>query len=347
MNPPESSSASFSSAFIYDSFEKTPSCHSVALVALPGGDVLAVWFAGQKEYSPDSAHYTSRWSKETGTWSPVSLLWDVPDRQAGNPRLCFDQKGLLWAILPVNYGKWCNGGGRFYYRTSADCGKTWSDPVARPELDLLLGKNKPLLLENGEMLIPVDHELDKTSAVLTLNPEMDEWTLGETISLPNNARCLQPALVQISDNRLLAFLRSDTPRIWKTVSSDNGKTWGSPEETELRHNDSGVDVVRLQSGRMLLVFNDVADREIRTPLSMAVSEDEGRTWSKPVVLDDADGDFCYPAVIQTADGTIHVAYTYFLGNPQRVRIETGAGGTHMKHVWFTEAELLATLQKEG
>ena len=27
----------FRSSFIYDSFEKTPSCHSIALVALPGG----------------------------------------------------------------------------------------------------------------------------------------------------------------------------------------------------------------------------------------------------------------------------------------------------------------------
>ena len=335
----------FRSSFIYDSFEKTPSCHSIALVALPGGDVFSAWFGGQKEFSPDSAHYCAWWSKKTESWSPVSLLWDVPEKQAGNPRLCFDQTGLLWAILPINDGKWCNGGGKFYCRASADQGATWSDPVHYPELDLLLGKNKPLLLPSGEMLIPVDHELDKTSSILRFTPATDQWRLGETICLPNGARCLQPALVPISDNRLLAFLRSDTPRIWKTISSDGGRSWGNPQETDLRHNDSGVDVVRLQSGRILLVFNDVADREIRTPLSMAVSEDEGETWSTPVVLDDADGDFSYPAVIQSGDGTIHVAYTYFQGNPRRVRQETGAGGTHMKHVRFTEDELMAVVKK--
>lgn len=339
------STTPFNCTFIYDSFQKTPSCHSVALVALPGGDVLSVWFAGQKEFSPDSAHYTSQWSKQTKTWGPVSLLWDVPEKQAGNPRLCFDRTGVLWAILPVNDGKWCNGGGKFYYRTSADQGKTWSEPVHKPELDLLLGKNKPLLLENGEMLIPVDHELDKTSAVLVLDPSTEQWTLGETIRLPNDARCLQPSLVEIRGNRLLAFLRSDTPRIWRTVSGDNGRTWGDPQETALKHNDSGVDAVRLNSGRLLLVFNDVDDREIRTPLSMAVSDDEGETWSKPIVLEDADGDFSYPAVIQSDDGLIHVAYTYFLGNPRRVRQQTGAGGTHLKHVRFTEDELLSVLRE--
>lgn len=268
----------------------------------------------------------------------------MPGCAAGNPRLCFDPSGLLWAILPINDGKWCNGGGKFYYRTSADQGKTWSTPVHKPELDLLLGKNKPLLLENGEILIPVDHELNKTSEILVLNPAQRQWSRGKIISLPNKARCLQPSVVKTSDGRLLAFLRSDTPRIWKTVSSDNGRTWGFPEETALRHNDSGVDAIRLQSGRLLLVFNDVADREIRTPLSMALSDDDGATWSKPIVLDEADGDFSYPAVIQAEDGTIHIAYTWFLGNPRRVRFETGAGGTHLKHVRLTENELVEALK---
>lgn len=335
----------FRTAFIYDRFEKTPSCHSVALVSLPDNDIFAVWFGGQKEYSPDSAHYCARWSHETKIWGDVALLWDVPDLQAGNPRLCFDRNGLLWAILPINDGKWCNGGGKFYYRVSSDGGKTWSDPVHKPEFDLLLGKNKPLLMETGKILIPVDHEINKTSAVLAFDPAKDRWELGNTIRLPNHARCLQPALVQISGGRLLAFLRSDTPRIWKTVSNDGGRTWVNPSATDLRHNDSGLDVVRLQSGRLILVFNDVDDREVRTPLSMAVSEDEGETWSRPIVLDDADGDFSYPAIIQSGEGVIHLAYTYFLGERRRVRQQTGAGGSHLKHIWFTEEELLAVLAR--
>ena len=48
----------------------------------------------------------------------------------------------------------------------------------------------------------------------------------------------------------------------------------------------------------------------RTPLSLAISEDNGKTW--PYVRDvvhEENERFCYPEIIQAADGTIYVSYT--------------------------------------
>jgi predicted neuraminidase len=63
----------------------------------------------------------------------------------------------------------------------------------------------------------------------------------------------------------------------------------------------------------------------RTPLVVGVSDDEGATWRIARVLEDAPGEYSYPAVIQGSDGAVHILYTH-----QRTR---------MKHVRLEESEL--------
>jgi predicted neuraminidase len=49
---------------------------------------------------------------------------------------------------------------------------------------------------------------------------------------------------------------------------------------------------------------------LRTPLSVALSTDEGATWRTPVSLEANPGEYSYPCVIETSDGMIHVTYTF-------------------------------------
>jgi predicted neuraminidase len=49
----------------------------------------------------------------------------------------------------------------------------------------------------------------------------------------------------------------------------------------------------------------------RARLSVWRSTDEGRTWPERRPIEDtAGGSFSYPSVIQTADGLVHVSYSY-------------------------------------
>jgi predicted neuraminidase len=48
----------------------------------------------------------------------------------------------------------------------------------------------------------------------------------------------------------------------------------------------------------------------RSPLNVAQSSDHGRTWTPVLVLEDTRGEFSYPAVIQSADGLVHITYTW-------------------------------------
>ena len=75
-------------------------------------------------------------------------------------------------------------------------------------------------------------------------------------------------------------------------------------------------------GRHLLVYNHTASS--RSPLNVAVSKD-GLEWQAALVLESERGEFSYPAVIQTADGLVHVTYTW-----KRLRV---------KHVVIDPAKL--------
>jgi alpha-L-rhamnosidase len=107
---------------------------------------------------------------------------------------------------------------------------------------------------------------------------------------------------------LLALFRTGVGRIWKSYSSDRGDTWTEPVETELLNNESGIDLARLPNGHLVLAFNDT-DRG-RTPLNLAISTDDGETWPHRMVVEDAPGEYSYPAVITARDGTIHLLYTH-------------------------------------
>jgi len=72
--------------------------------------------------------------------------------------------------------------------------------------------------------------------------------------------------------------------------------------------DAGITMTRLANGHAVVVFND--SELHRTPLSIARSLDEGRTWETPLHLESNPGEYSYPCVNQTSDGKIHVTYTY-------------------------------------
>jgi predicted neuraminidase len=108
-------------------------------------------------------------------------------------------------------------------------------------------------------------------------------------------------------------------------SSDEGLHWGPVGQLELPNPGSGLDALRLASGAWLLVYNDSTTH--RHSLAVSLSDDEGHRWRWTRHLEQQPaGDFHYPAVVQGADGRIHVVYSYFV--PE---------GKSMKHAAFTEA----------
>ncbi len=96
--------------------------------------------------------------------------------------------------------------------------------------------------------------------------------------------------------------------ICQAESRDNGLTWSSAKPAALPHPNSGIDGVRAAKGALYLVYNHT--RIGRSPLNVARSTDNGKSWHMVATLESQAGEFSYPAIIEAQDGRLHVTYTY-------------------------------------
>jgi predicted neuraminidase len=137
------------------------------------------------------------------------------------------------------------------------------------------------------------------------------WTASPPVNDGQKIGAIQPSILQYDNNRLQAIGRTRSDGIFQIWSEDRGKTWGEMSLTTLPNPSSGTDAVTLADGRQLLVYNHNPHYKVgRSPLNVALSDD-GKEWQAALVLEDEPkNQYSYPAVIQTADGKVHVAYTW-------------------------------------
>ena len=303
---------------IFDQQPAFPSAHCATIVELPAGDLLVAWFAGSYELAPDVAILCSRWEHRMRRWTPPQVLVNTPGHAEGQPVLFLAPDGVLWLFyVTVQEQDWTSA--LMKVRRSRDNGLTWSaSQVFRPELGLMF-RSRPLVLDNGDILLPIYDEKTWQSLFMLSSDGGRTWSTHGPITTP--AGNIHPVVVPLSDGRLLCYMRTGGSGgyIWASTSEDGGRTWSTPWATQLPNPNSGIDLIRLKSGELLLAFNDTFRG--RTPLNVALSTDEGRTWSYEQVIEDAEGEYSYPALLQTHDGLIHLVYTN-----NRVNI---------KHVVFT------------
>ena len=325
-----------------------PACHASSICEAPNGDLLACCYAGQQEGAPDQVILGARFDHESSKWLETKVWVDVAHRAAGNPRVFLGpEKDVVWLIAPINYGAaWCSGGTRLFMKRSYDNGHTWTDLELLIDEKGILGKNKPLI-HDSLCLLPVEKEDIWSAAFLRSEDGGETWKLTGDLGKDAGAHLIQPAVVMLANGTLMAYMRSQENFIFRSYSYDKGKTWSKSEATPLPNNNSGIDMVRLASGNLALVYNptklDSSHNKLapswptvmpvgfeawgaRTPLEITLSPDEGKNWPYTVTLEDSPGVFSYPAIIQSRDGMIHVTYTY-----QREAI---------RHVQMTEEEII-------
>ncbi|HEY3898555.1 MAG TPA: sialidase family protein [Chthoniobacter sp.] len=298
------------SEFIFES-APFPSCHASTIVETKSGFVAA-WFGGTREGAPDVGIWLSR--SLDGKWTaPVEVANGVhADSQrfaCFNPVLFQSPKGPL--LLFYKAGGHPNGWAG-YLKTSEDAGATWSAATTLPEGFVGPVKNKPVLLPDGSLLcgssIETAEKPSKWRVQFERTPDRGKtWTKTGFLNDGLNISAIQPSILFLGGDRLLAIGRTRQSHLFRIASDDGGKTWSEMTLTELPNPNSGTDAVTLRDGRHLLVYNHTTKG--RSPLNVAVSVD-GQTWQAALVLENEPGEYSYPAVIQAADGLVHVVYTW-------------------------------------
>jgi predicted neuraminidase len=285
----------------------TPACHATTIVEGRKG-LAAAWFGGTREGHPDVCIWLSR--QEGGKWLPAKevangVQADGTRHPCWNPVLFQPKSGPL--LLFYKVGPTCD---RWWgmLMTSADGGVTWSEAKRLPAGCIGPVKNKPVELADGRLLCPSSDELGGWTAHLEWTPDNGAtWT--RTPPLNKSAiGAIQPSLLLHQDGTLQAVGRTMQKRVFSLTSADQGKTWGAMTLLDLPNPNSGIDAVTLKDGRHLMVCNPV--EKGRSPLAVALSQ-EGQTWTTALTLEDMPkAEFSYPAVIQTADGKVHITYTW-------------------------------------
>ncbi|MBQ3287950.1 MAG: exo-alpha-sialidase [Kiritimatiellae bacterium] len=223
-------------------------------------------------------------------------------------------------------------------RVSTDEGETWSAPVkciddAHREY-YVMNNARAVQLSTGRIVLPL--------ALHRYNPKWKEqnmWCDIDPIGLVGCAwsddagatwriakefipaigsdgqrtGAQEPGLVELNDGRVMMYIRSDESVIRVSYSSDGCETWTSPVPGLGCAPDAPTAITKLPSGEWVMVYNDHWTREAlwsyRTPLVIAVSEDEGGTWDRFRAIEDdvCIRSCCYPSVRVYGDKLI-IAY---------------------------------------
>jgi predicted neuraminidase len=297
-----------------------PYKHPACVTELTSGDLYLVYYGGKGEYATDTAVFGSRLKKGSSTWTPPRAIARDPFRSVGNGVIWQAPDGLVWLFYVVRYGDtWSTS--RLQFKVSHDQAETWSDAsvLSLDEGDMV--RSRPIVLANGDYLLPIYHETghdpelvgpDSTSLFLRYRPATKSWTKTGAIRSPKGN--IQPAVVQLNDRDLVAYCRRGGDYDPKTIgyivraeSHDGGMTWSEGKDSAFANPNAAVELLKLKSGRLLLIFNDSMTR--RTPLTAAMSSDQDRTWPIRRNICTGDRDFGYPSAFQGRDSRIHLVFT--------------------------------------
>ncbi|MHB0876414.1 MAG: sialidase family protein [Anaerolineae bacterium] len=289
---------------VFNCNHRWPTCHCASVAQAADGRLVATWYAGTREGSRDQAILVSHCTGPTPVWEPATPVVDTPRLADGNPVVWVDEEKRLWLFYVTIVGQWwaeCK-----VFAREAE-GRGWSEPtVLRHELGWML-RARPVTLASGRVLFPWYDERDWSSHVM-VRAGRDGWERRGHVTAPQGL--IQPCLAQCADGTVVMYMRTGGRGgwIWRSRSVDEGETWSYPEPTGLPNPNSGIDLLAHSSGLWVLAYNPTASG--RTPLTLAVSEDEGSSWRQAAVAESGPGEFSYPQMVEDDRGLVHLLYTY-------------------------------------
>ena len=225
-----------------------------------------------------------------------------------------------------------------YAMYSKDNGKSWSQPQMLHKdwtgaiRDIIETKDGQVVFSSMMMRHNPGHH-----AVVTYNSsnEGKTWTRSNIIDLGgvgDHDGVTESTLEQMGDGSLKMLLRTNWGYFWETTSNNKGLTWENVKSTPIDASSSPGILKRLKSGRLVLVWNRYYPQGKKSyplrggdynfsaaPVSMHREEisimfsDDGRHWSKPVVIGkttEPKTQIAYPYLFEKKPGELWISFAF-------------------------------------
>jgi len=337
--------------WVQEWFDERQCNHMPSLTLGNDGTLLTTWCGGMLDWNGDPMGrdctiWLSRLEKDATEWGDIESVGADIRYACHNGCFFKNRHGEIILIFTkfldtgLNNMKWCGGRDKLWSRKSTDGGLTW---MCAQETNIpLIGHPAcdGLLLPNGDMLMAITSSENPERYfgaihVIRSSDDGETWRLEELLEAKDGTKIREPAMTLRPDGSILMLTRacppdmdwgSDQERVihpYRTVSADNGKTWSAPEPSAITNNESKIDLVSWTDDTVIMAYNNTTnlDWHERSPLSLAMSADEGRTWENIIEVAPAPGNKCQPAMCRGEDGLLHLIYMHRHTAVEHVTVE--------------------------
>lgn len=228
-----------------------------------------------------------------------------------------------------------------YAVRSLDGGKTWQD--LQKLHDDWTGANRDIIETRDGNIIFTSMMMKHNPGhhtVITYTSKTNgfNWVRSNVIDLGgvgHHSGVTEATIEQLNDGRIWMLMRTNWGVFWEAYSENEGLTWKQFKPTDIEASSAPGLLTRLESGRLVLVWNrkypegkseypltggdgissEVAHSNHREELSIMFSEDEGETWTDPVVIAKVTEkskikNIAYPRVFEAHPGELWITTTY-------------------------------------
>ena len=307
---------------------ENPRNSEAAIVRLQDGRLLLAWTqfyaGGGADHNP--ARIRAKHSSDDGvTWGDAVTLVE-------NDGGC--------NVMEVNFIRLKDGAIALFYcqknhenadcrimmRTSKNEGATWSEAKELSPAGKYTGltSGRGIRLRSGRILLEAWEEGD--SYCCLSDDEGRTWHDGSRVR-PAGSACYEPACIELRDGRVMMLMRTALGSQYKSLSEDGGETWSEPVPTTLTGTPAPVALSRIPTtGHLLAIWNNNLGKDFpgntgRTPLTAAISRDEGETWENLRNLEEGTHDaWAYPALTWVGNRALVTYFTYTGGHSLVLRI---------------------------
>ena len=319
---------------IAEASEEHPRNDSASIAELPDGELFIVWIemhaselGGNDEAPASIASMRSRDGGRTWTDHRIEVSPEAGDRSVYNPSLVLLPNGeLLFFYLKYHHLVWNDAlVASGYLKRSHDGGRTWSVPTTLWDHEPYGCANHTFtVLSSGRLLkscelVPVWGSYPKcvsSSGCFISDDFGANWREPKSfVTLPLRGS-MENHIAETNSGNLVMVVRSQLGNAFLSRSEDQGETWQHPQATGLSASESMPSLTQIpNTGHLLLVWNNAwYDHTYdhsgkRTPLTVAVSRDEGKSWDSIKNLEDEpDVEFSNVACTHLSDRRMIISY---------------------------------------